>query len=169
MKITIKKSKRFQGYLLGIDAENEALTVEDSEGKMVAHLVLEDLLDRIGDTAHGFKRQYPRLGLGVHVKYVDPEGRVREGIASTIGGGGLFIQQFDPLPEGIETHLEFSLPASGHVIKASAKVAWVREHLVETYNYPGMGLQYIEISERDRTELIDFINKYNQQGRPPEF
>jgi PilZ domain len=163
MKFVIKKSKRYQGYRVGIDEEDEALVVENVEGKEIAHLVLEDFLERMGATAHGFKRQYPRLQLGVHVEYFDPEGQVCEGIASTLGGGGLFIEQFNPLPEGMETDLEFSLPASGNVITARAKVVWVRKTLIHKFYYPGMGIQFIQISERDRAELINFINKFNQQ------
>jgi Tfp pilus assembly protein PilZ len=80
-----------------------------------------------------------------------------------IGGGGLFIEQLDPLPEGSETSLEFSLPASKNMITARAKVAWIRKKFVQKLNYPGMGLQFITISERDRAELIHFVNMFNQQ------
>ncbi len=163
MKVTLKKSKRYQGYRIGINGEEECLTVENPEGRPVARLVLEDFLDRLGASSHGFKRQYPRLGLGVHVKYIDADGRLCEGIASMIGGGGLFIEQLDPLPEGAETSLEFSLPASKNMITARAKVAWVRRKFLQRLSYPGMGLQFITISERDRAELIHFVNMFNEQ------
>ena len=169
MKITLKKSKRYYGYRVGINGTDESLFVESAEGKRVVHLVLEDFLDRLGATVHGFKRQYPRLGLGVHVKYFDPEGRLCEGIASTIGGGGLFIEQLQPLAEGIETRLEFSLPASRNVITARAKVVWIRKHFLQKLSYPGMGLNFITISERDRAELIHFVGTFNEQRGYREF
>src|SRR3990172_1292513 len=102
MKVSLKKSKRYQGYRVAIDAEGELLTVEDAEGKQIAQLVLEDFLDRVGATAHEFKREYPRLDLGVHVKYYDPDGHLHDGIASTVGGGGLFVEQLHPMTEGTE-------------------------------------------------------------------
>jgi len=169
MKLTVKQSKRYQGYRIGINAEDESLTVENAQGKQVARLVLEDFLDRLGATQHGFKRQYPRLGLGVHVKYIDLEGHLCEGIASTIGGGGLFIEQLDPLSEGVETSLEFSLPASKNIITARAKVAWVRRKFLQKLSYPGMGLQFLAISERDRAELIHFVNTFNERRGFQEF
>ncbi len=162
MKVTLKRSKRYQGYRIGID-EEECLTVENAEGRPVARLVLEDFLNRLVASFHGFKRQYPRLGLGVHVKYIDVDGQLCEGIASMIGGGGLFIEQLDPLPEGAETSLEFSLPASKNMISARAKVAWVRKKFLQKLSYPGMGLKFITISERDRAELIHFVNMFNEQ------
>ena len=118
---------------------------------------------------HGFKRQYPRLGLGLHVKYFDPEGRLCEGIASTIGGGGLFIEELHPLPEGCETRLEFSLPASRNIIAAHAKVVWIRKNFLQKLSYPGMGLNFITISDRDRAELIHFVNTFNEQRGSLEF
>lgn len=163
MKVTVKNSKRYKGYCLGIDPEEESITVENAQGKLVAKLVLEDFLDRLGATVHGFKRRFPRLGLGVHVKYIDAEGHLCEGIASTISGGGLFVEQLNPLPEGIETSLEFSLPASRNIIRARAKVVWVRRNFIQKLSYPGMGLQFITIAERDRAELIHFVNTFNEQ------
>jgi len=169
MKVTLKKSKRYRGYRIGINGTDESLFVENAEGKRVVHLVLEDFLDRLGATVHGFKRQYPRLGLGVHVKYFDAEGHLCEGIASTIGGGGLFIEQLHPLPEGFETHLEFSLPASRNVITTRAKVVWIRKHFLQKLSYPGMGLNFVTISERDRAELIHFVGTFNEQRGYREF
>lgn len=163
MKVSLKKSKRYRGYCVRIDEEEESLTVEDPEGKPVVRLMLEDFLDRLGTTVHGFKRQYPRLEMGVHVKYLDREGNTCEGVASVIGGGGLFIDKFDPLPKGTDTRLEFSLPASPKVITARAQVVWNRKNFVEKYLYPGMGIRFVEISGEDRAELIDFINQFNRE------
>lgn len=163
MQVSLKKSERYQGYRIGIDTEDESLTVEDSEGKQIARLVLEDFLDRLGAATHEFKRQFPRLDLGVQVKYYDPEGHLCDGVASTVGGGGLFIEQINPLSEGTETDLELYLPASRNLIPTRAKVVWVRKSFIQKISYPGMGLQFIRISDRDRAELIYFVNKFNQQ------
>jgi len=163
MKVSLKKTKRYQGYRVGIDAEEESLTVEDAEGKQIVRLVLEDFLDRLGATAHEFKRQHTRLDLGVHVKYYDPDGHLCDGIASTVGGGGLFIEQLHPLNEGTEVSLELYLPATRNVIPTKAKVVWVRRGFVQKVSYPGMGLKFITISDRDRAELMQFVNRFNQQ------
>ncbi len=163
MKVSLKKSKRYQGYRVGIDAEDESLTVENAEGKPIARLVLEDFLDRLGATTHEFKRQHPRLDLGVHVKYYDPDGHLRDGIASTVGGGGLFVEQLHPLNVGTEVSLELYLPATRNVIPTRAEVVWVRKSFIQKLSYPGMGLKFTTISDRDRAELIHFVNKFNQQ------
>jgi uncharacterized protein (TIGR02266 family) len=163
VKVIIKKSKRYRGYSLKMNQKDESLIIEDPGGKEVIRLVLEDFLDRLGKTSQEFKRQFPRLGMGIYVKYSDREGNICEGIASTIGGGGLFIEALRPLSEGIETRLEFSLPASQKVIKARAKVVWARKSFVQKFFYPGMGIQFVEISNGDQAELVDFVNRFNME------
>jgi CubicO group peptidase (beta-lactamase class C family) len=169
MKFTIQKSNRYKGYQIGINTADESIVVENAEGKRVARLVADDFLDRLGATAHGFKRQYPRLGLGIHIKYADAEGRSSEGIASTIGGGGIFIEQMNPLSEDSETNVEFSLPASQNIIAAKGKVVWTRKSFLQRLSYPGMGINFTTISEKDRAELIHFVNKFNEQRGLGEF
>jgi uncharacterized protein (TIGR02266 family) len=169
MKISIKNSERYRGFSVSIDEKEESLTVEDPEGKPLIRVVLEDFLDRVGTTAHGFKRQFPRLEMGVHVKYVDPDGQVCEGVASAIGGGGLFIEKFNPLPNGTDTRIEFSLPASKKTITVQGKVVWTRKKFVEKFLYPGMGIKFVEISEDDRAELLDFVTRFNRERGLPDF
>lgn len=163
MKIHLKKSVRYRGYQIGINADDETLTVENTEGKPVANLALEDFLDRLGATPHEFKRQYPRLELGTRVKYYDSEGLPCDVIASSLGGGGLFIDQFSPPPMGTSVRLEIQLPALKHIIPAEAKVTWVRKSVVEKIFYPGMGLQFTSISDKDRAEILEFIKTFNRQ------
>ncbi|HUK56797.1 MAG TPA: PilZ domain-containing protein [Nitrospiria bacterium] len=163
MKIRLKKAGRYRGFQVGIDAEKESLTVENPEGKPVASLVLEDFLERLGGVTHDFKRQYPRLDLGTHVNYHDADGRLCEAIASTLGGGGLFIEQFSPQPAGTQMRLEIHLPASSKVIPAEGKVVWVRKNILEKFFYPGMGLQFTSISDKNRAEILQFIHKFNRQ------
>ncbi len=163
MKFTLKKSKRYRGFRLIIQQDEEALSVENPQGNPVARFVLDDFLDRIGANSSAFKRKYPRLGLGIHVRYFDAEGHLCEGIASSIGGGGLFIEQLNPLVPGNETRLEFTLPASKNLVSARAQVVWVRRNFQQRLTYPGMGLTFTQISERDRAELIHFVNTFNEQ------
>jgi len=172
VKFLLRKSKRYHGYSVRINPEDESLAIEDPGGNEVAALVLEDFLARLGATSNGFKRKFPRLGMGIFVKYLDAEGDLRQAIASTIGGGGLFIEGLDPLPKGTRTRLEFSLPASRNVIIAEANVVWVRKNFIQRVRFPGMGLEFSEISDEARAELLEFVNRFNrerglEEGPPP--
>ena len=163
MKFRLIKTKRYEGYKVGIDEDDESLIVENPEGKLVSRLVLEDFLDRLGANGHELKRLYPRLDLGLQVKYYDPDGHLCDAIASTVGGGGIFIEQMHPLNEGTEVSLELYMPGSRNIIPTRARVVWARRGFVQKISYPGMGLKFVAISERDRAELIQFVEKFNQQ------
>ncbi|MBI3810605.1 MAG: PilZ domain-containing protein [Nitrospirae bacterium] len=169
MKIRLIKSGRYEGYQVGINAEDETLTIENTEGKQVASLALEDFLDRLGATKSEFKRQHPRLELGTHIKYFNSEGQLCDAIASSLGAGGLFIDQFSPPPMGTPVRLEIHLPASKNVIKADSKVVWIRKSIVEKIFYPGMGLKFTSIADKDRAEILQFIKKFNRQRGFHEF
>jgi uncharacterized protein (TIGR02266 family) len=169
MKFRLKKSGRYRGYQIGLNTEDETLTVENTDGKQVANLALPDFLDRLGATTAEFKREFPRLELGTHIQYYDTEGRLCEAIASSLGGGGLFIDQFSPPPMGTSVRLEINLPASPKTIEAAAKVVWIRKSLVEKIFYPGMGLKFTSIADQDRAEIIKFIEKFNRQRGFHEF
>jgi len=169
MKIRLKKSGRYEGYQVGLNPDDETLTVENTEGKQVAHLALEDFLDRLGASKSEFKRQHPRLELGTQIKYYNSEGEPCDAIASSLGAGGLFIDQFSPPPMGTSVRLEIHLPASKNVIAAESKVVWVRNSLVEKIFYPGMGLKFTSISDKDRAEILRFIKKFNRQRGFHEF
>jgi c-di-GMP-binding flagellar brake protein YcgR len=75
----------------------------------------------------------------------------------------------NPLNQGNETSLEFTLPASRNIIACRARVAWVRKNFEQKLSYPGMGLQFTTISERDRAELLHFVNTFNEQRGFREF
>jgi uncharacterized protein (TIGR02266 family) len=163
MKIRLKTSKRYPGYQIEIDPEQELFTVEDAKGKQVARMILEDSLYHLGVPPPDFNRQYPRLKLGIQVKYYDPQGRFHNGTTSMIGGGGLFIEHLDPLPKGTEIDLELHLPVLSKGISARAKVVWVRKSLKHKVLNSGMGLEFIRISDQDRGELMRFIHQFSPQ------
>ena len=70
---------------------------------------------------------------------------------------------------GSSVRLEIHLPASKNVIAAESKVVWVRKSLVEKVFYPGMGLKFTSIADKDRAEILEFIKKFNRQRGFHEF
>ena len=104
----------------------------------------------------------------MYVKYLDLGGTVTEAVASVIGGGGFFIEKFTPLPEG-GARLEFFLPASPKVITARVKVVWNRKTSVQKFLYSGMAVKFVELSEEDRREITEFVNRFNRERGFQEF
>jgi uncharacterized protein (TIGR02266 family) len=91
---------------------------------------------------------------------VDVDFRARE---STGGGsllfraadlslGGAFLRSSLLLEEGETLALEFRLPGSHRLLRATARVAWVRR-FPEATQPAGMGMEFLSMSAEDREVL----------------
>lgn len=165
MKLTIKKSKNGKDYLTRVDGKGTPLTLEvvDEKGTLLTRLGINGLLARLGLGESLPRRNYPRLGLGLHVKYFDQKGTLCEGVTNNISGGGMFVEKRDPLPVGTETGLEFTLPESQNTVQARARTVWTHKEAAQVPKSPGMGLEFTSITDRDRAEVQHFVTWLNQQ------
>ncbi len=80
-------------------------------------------------------------------------------ISFNISVGGMFLLTKDPLPEGTEINLKFSLPHQDTPMQVTGRVLWVREpHKTQDPN-PGMGIQFINISKSETSTIWEFIEE----------
>lgn len=70
--------------------------------------------------------------------------------------GGAFLHSDLLLEVGEIVEVVFSLPGEIRSIRARAKVAWATSK-EEIKGGPGMGLQFIELDDRDRDAIAAFI------------
>jgi uncharacterized protein (TIGR02266 family) len=102
----------------------------------------------------------PRRDLPVPLR-VDlrrPDGSTTVEYAVNISPGGLCLQLKDPLAEGDQVQVEFTLPPSGLTVRAEARVVWTNwmgaegdeEYFCET------GLQLAGLDETLRQQLHDY-------------
>jgi type IV pilus assembly protein PilZ len=167
MKLPIIVSELHQGKALELDCEQETITLLNDEGQPLGMVSWDSVIDLIRSTGeqNGAKhvRAHPRAPLAVKVKYSTSEGKRFDGLTGGIGGGGLFIESSMPLPVGAELVVEFALPDRPlETIKAKGKVAWVRPKPDRFTLYPGMGVQFTEISSRARENLVDLVRSLIQ-------
>lgn len=86
--------------------------------------------------------------LDVKVRFHTSDGDRREGLLSSVGEHGLFIEHHDPLPVGTELKLEFVLPdGSSERLEAKGVVAWVCPHPDQYAFARGMGVRLTEVLE----------------------
>ncbi|MBL8052947.1 MAG: PilZ domain-containing protein, partial [Nitrospira sp.] len=112
-------------------------------------------------------RAQPRAPLALKVRYTTPEGKQFDSLTGGIGGGGLFIESGAPLSPGTELTVEFALPdRPTEKLKAKAKVAWAR-HKPERYLlFPGMGIQFMDLDEKIREDLVSLVEALNRSRAP---
>jgi uncharacterized protein (TIGR02266 family) len=111
------------------------------------------------------KRNYPRAQLAIRVQYGGPNGRLKEGFTSILGGGGLFVETVHPLPVGSQLVLELVLSTQPEPIRIMGKVVWVRPEFGPKGVAPGMGIQFDQILEKDRQNIISLVTNL-LMGRP---
>lgn len=167
MKFSVTSSADHQGKTLEVDANREVIALHGSDGKLLGAVSWKDLIERIvtsdDDTRFAHTRAHPRAPLAVKVKYTTPEGKQFDSLTGGIGGGGFFIESSQPLAPGTELAVEFALPdRPWEKHKARAKVAWTRNKPERYLLFPGMGVQFIEIDDKSRKELVELVAAINR-------
>lgn len=99
-------------------------------------------------------RKYPRRDLEVPVMVSDAARRVRKPIrfsSADVSGGGAFLRSDLLFEVGELLNVEFDLPGGRH-IRAQSRVVRVARG-GEKDKYPGMGLEFLDLSPDDRAAL----------------
>jgi anti-anti-sigma factor len=72
---------------------------------------------------------------------------------------GAFIFGCDKFKLGDEVLLKMKLPPKDEEIELDAKVVWIPDKQVQPHSYPGLGVEFINISTQKQQKLIDFIER----------
>jgi len=168
MRLPVKISLRHQGKVLGLDSEAETMTLLGPTGKPLGAVSWEAVIDFIQGPvkeaqSHAAVRNYPRSRLAAKVRYVTPGHKHIDSVTCEIGGGGVFIETRLPPQLGTALALELVLPDNPtEPINAQGKVAWIRPGEEHYAFFPGMGVQFTEISEEGRTRLLTMVKALDQ-------
>lgn len=106
------------------------------------------------------KREFPRALCDIKAEYRTTESFLGA-YMKQVGLGGLFIENDDPPPMGEEIELSFSLPDDTHIIKAKGKVVWRMMNPTHDVFAKGVGVKFIEISDKDKKKISDFVESHN--------
>ena len=163
MKLPIKISLRHRGKVLELDSEMETITLLGPTNEPLGAVSWEAVIDFIQGyvkeaRSHQAVRNYPRSRLAVKVRYVTPDHKHFDSVTCEIGGGGIFIETHLPPQLGTALALELVLPDDPTApINAQGKVAWVRPREERYVFFPGMGIQFTEISETGQARLMTMV------------
>lgn len=81
------------------------------------------------------------------------------GFTEDVSEGGLFVATYDIKPIGSSLNINFSLP-DGRLVSVDGVVKWVREYNeTNEDSMPGMGVQFTNLSDRDKDAIHGFISK----------
>jgi len=167
MKVAVITTEGHGGKILEMNTEQEVVTLHGVTGEALGSLswgaVIEQILASDDDVRFAHARSHPRAPLAVKVRYTTPEGKQFDSLTGGIGAGGLFIESSAPLAPGTELSVEFALPDHPwEKHKAKAKVAWTRNKPERHLLFPGMGVQFTNIDEKARKELVELVDALNR-------
>jgi uncharacterized protein (TIGR02266 family) len=166
MKFHVTTTEGHEGKVLEIDDDLEVIALRTATGELLGTISWREVIERVltdDDVRFAHARAHPRAPLAVKVRYTTPEGKQFDSLTGGIGAGGLFIESSTPLAPGTELSVEFALPdRPWEKYKTKAKVAWTRNKPERHLLFPGMGVQFVDIDEKARKELIELVGALNR-------
>lgn len=104
------------------------------------------------------RRNFSRAPLSLVVKYQDAKAKEIEAFTGTVGGGGLFIETFAPLPVYQEISIEMYLPGTTGKTMLKGTVVWSRTEYAEGFP-PGMGIRFTRVSRQDQAKINELVTR----------
>lgn len=163
LNLPVKVSTRHNGKMLRLDSDAETLELIGPADEPLGTVSWEAVIDFIHNSSKTSRpqrppRNYSRSPLAATLRYTTPGSRNSTGITCEIGGGGIFIETSSPPQIGTILTLELALPDDpGNPISAQGQVAWVRAEEQRHVLYPGMGVQFTEISDDSRARIVKMV------------
>jgi uncharacterized protein (TIGR02266 family) len=161
--LPVKISLRHRGKVLELDREAETMTLLGPTGDPLGAVPWEAVIDFVQGyvketQSHRAVRNYPRSRLAAKVRFLTPDHKHLDSVTCEIGGGGVFIETHLPPQLGTALALELVLPDDPTTpINAQGTVAWIRPSEEHYVFFPGMGVQFTEISEEGRARLLTMV------------
>jgi len=104
------------------------------------------------------RRKFFRAPLSLAVRYRGSKGEDVEAFTGTVGGGGIFIETFYPLPVDSDITIEMHLPGSMKKTVIEGRVVWNRKDYINEYP-PGMGIEFTKISRKDQAAINELVTR----------
>ncbi|MEK6560166.1 MAG: PilZ domain-containing protein [Nitrospirota bacterium] len=103
------------------------------------------------------RRRFLRAPLSLTIKYHNPESIViEEAFTGIMGGGGLFIETFHPLPVNDVITMELFLPGDVGKTVIEGMIVWNRREYEGDIS-PGMGVKFTNITLKDKKKISDLV------------
>ena len=84
-------------------------------------------------------------------------------VTENLSRGGMFLITTNPLEEGTELSLRFSLPGEKKPMEFTGEVIWAREEEEGGNLAPGMGIRFLRIDEEDREHIGRFTQESSKR------
>ena len=168
LNLPVKVSTRHNGKSLHLDHAAETMTLIGPADEPLGTVSWDAVIDFIHNSSKTNRpqrppRNYSRSPLAATLRYTTPGSTDSAGVTCEIGGGGIFIETTNPPKIGTILTLELALPDDpSKPISAQGQVAWVRPVEERHVLYPGMGVQFVEISDESRARIVNLVKSIDR-------
>lgn len=97
------------------------------------------------------QRGCPRITTRITVESVGP--------TINISAGGMCILMADPMREGMQPVLSFTLPDDPKPVVCKARITWCRPSKIDSELFE-VGVLFTEINDEDRNRITDFVDAH---------
>lgn len=105
------------------------------------------------------QRRWARKSIQVEFRGKDAQGSGQlQFEAADLSAGGTFLKSDLLLEQGEGVSLEFRVPGVPRLMRAQARVAWVRRFPAES-EPAGMGVEFLAMNDEDREVLVSYLDR----------
>lgn len=108
------------------------------------------------------RRRFKRLPIDIKIELKDrraPKGECLRADILNLSGVGAFIFGCDKFKLGDEVVLRMKLPPKDEELEVNALVVWLPDKQVQIHFFPGMGVEFRDISSVTQQKLVEFIER----------
>lgn len=107
------------------------------------------------------RRRFKRLDIHIKALYslLSRPNKTYEGILSNISGAGIYVMCKKAYPVKTKLNLQIKLPDISEPLNCTGIVVWNADKEIQPHEYPGMGVQFINISSGLQKKILSFIDK----------
>jgi len=139
---------------LSLDEEFNALSSDFRNVVIELAKKYRNLIETVSEYSH---RKEERVLKTLSLKFKDREAFIKA-YSENISSGGLFIRTENPRKQGDAFFLKLQLPGIAEPMEVKCEVAWTRKQVEDSANRPsGMGIKFTEISDRDRSNIKEYL------------
>ena len=110
------------------------------------------------------KRQNFRYALLIKKVRLEDDRRVFFGYCTNLSCSGLFISSINPTPVGSKFTIELTLPPPiNRTFTCQCKTIWQRRYSAKATLAPGMGLNFIDLSDELKEQINDWIHAQEEE------
>lgn len=141
---TVRLDRVFECY----ETEEDAIMSFDQKISEIARLAL--------------RRKFQRTETHIDVKFRNiskTDDKEYTGRILNMSGAGAYIFTQDVFPVRTKLKMQITLPREIAPLDVNGEVIWVADKQLQPHDYPGMGVQFIDIDSDLQKEIIEFVER----------